>query len=159
MRAVVRWFWLVVVPFGLASILWASAPRVLFDTFHRSEYEAARTAEITHVACRTTFFFVMSHCEVGYTLGASPRGLTVTDHQFGWATTGPYRLLQHRDDDSRVVTDVALANTGSRLAFVVVVGLITLALFARLGGVVAGAIPWPTRRRDRMVRHREEPRL
>jgi hypothetical protein len=115
--------------FGVvAMFLWSSAPRLVSDFWHARDFVPAQDHWITKYKCTNWNFVMFNDCTVTFVSLPSLEPRQFTDWRFGRAPQGPVQLLQRRDDQSSVTTDVSLQTLWNRVLLALSLVLVSVFL-------------------------------
>jgi hypothetical protein len=100
---------------AIAMFVWSSVPRLMSEVWHARDFVPAQSYAITKYECTNVNGFMFNDCTVTFVSLENGESRQITDWRFGRAPTDPVQLLQRRDDDTSVTTDVSLQTLWNRL--------------------------------------------
>ena len=108
---------------AIAMFVGSSVPRLMSDVRHARDFVPAQSYAVTKYECTNVNGFMFNDCTVTFVSLQSGESRQITDWRFGRAPTDSVQLLQRRDDDTSVTTDVSLQTLWNRvLAALTLVG-------------------------------------
>jgi hypothetical protein len=115
---------------AIAFFVWNSGPRLMSDVWHSRDFVPAQSYKITNYECTNWNLFMFNDCTVTFVSLQSHESRQITDWRFGPAPSDPVQLLQRRDDESSVTTNVSLRTLWNRV--LAALGLVAFGAFAAI---------------------------